>query len=702
MAVIHPSYGRVVPPQVKDLLVRKRLQGPGRDLLSHRVTTVVAPAGYGKSVWVSSLLDEPDWPLTAWLNLEQHDAEPSNLFYDLIYSIKRVLPDFGEKSLRTVASLESVVRDWVFAVTVFLEELPQDVELVLVLDDIHFIHESNVACAIIERILRLMPDNVHFVLLGRSFPPIKLYTYQLSGALLEIPGSQLLFTLEEACSLLSLMELAMTAREIAAIHVWTEGWAVGLRLAGIYMKQSGDSADKVIQSSGEEISGLYQYLSNELLDTLPEHIKDFLLNASLLPYLEAELCDTVFQCTNSSGILERLHNSSLLSRVEGQPVTWRIHHLIGDYLSEKAAKSGAPEHIAAIRRRASAFFELKGDIERAVEQAVACSGWTKAAALLHNYGYDYFICTARLDALLKWIEQLPENLVEEDHWLLYFKARSIIQIDDNEAMSLLSASAEEAVKKGDAKCEACCLLAMISSSVFNGDLNKEKEVGQLLLSKPSLLKNPQSREAALTGALWHVMFIDDLPQGLKLSRTALRLKLSPEFRINALYISAFIHCRAGNLSYSRQLIEEVLSMPFIRESELWTAMGYVLLTVVFYLSGDYEALEDACGKLQAFGEKYNMVIHLGRVSTFTAPIYTPVKAVIQKQGARLSLHTAVLLREEAFLSLILQPLKICCRASGPVKMPGTCCRRLKSLWTSWRLSLTVKAMTTLYSPSAQS
>lgn len=620
MTVLPPTYGRVVPPRVKNLLVRERLQELGRGLLSHRVTTVVAPAGYGKSVWISSLLNEPDWPLTAWLNLEQHDAEPSNLLYDLIYAIKRVFPDFGEKSLRIVASLESAVRDWLFAVTNFLEELPQDRELVLVLDDIHFIHESSVACSIIEHILRLMPDNVHFVLLGRSGLPIKLYPYQLSGNLLEIPSSRLLFTIDETRSLLSLMELAMTAREISAIHSWTAGWAVGLRLAGIYMKQSGEDPDKVIQSSGEEISGLYQYLSNELLDTLPEYMKDFLLNASLLPYLEADLCDTAFQRTDSSAILEQLHNNGLLSRVEGQPVTWRIHHLIGDYLAEKAAESRTPEDVAAVRSRASVFFEGKGNIERAVEQAAAFSDWSRAAELLHNHGYDYFIRTARLEVLHKWIEQLPETLVDEDHWLLYFKARSIIQIDDNEAMSLLSASAEEAVKKGDAKCEACCLLAMISSAVFNGDLNKEKEVGQLLLSKPALLKNPQSREAALTGALWHVMFIDDLPQALKLSRTALRLKLSPEFRINALYISAFIHCRAGNLSYSRQLIEEVLSM--LGENELWEAMGYVLLTVVFYLSGDYEALEEACSKLQDFGEKYNMVIHLGRVHFHRAHIYS--------------------------------------------------------------------------------
>jgi ATP-dependent transcriptional regulator len=589
-------------------------------MLSHRITTVVAPAGYGKSVWVSSLLDEPHWPLTAWLNLEQHDAEPSNLLYDLIYAIKRVLPDFGEKLLLTVTSLESVIRDWTIAITIFLEELPQDQKLVLVLDDVHFIHESTVACAIIERILRLMPDNIYLVLLGRSSLPIKLYNQQLGGNLLEIQGSQLLFTLEEARSLLSLMELTLTANETAAMHAWTEGWAVGLRLAGIYIKQSGNDPDKVIRVSRQEDSSLYQYLSNELLGTLPERMKDFLLNASLLPYLETELCNAAFQCTDSSTMLEKLHNYSLLSRVEGQPVTWRIHHLIGDYLADKAIKFWQPEHISDIRSRAGAFFEAKGDIERAIEQAVACTDWTRAADLIHNYGYEYFMRTARLDALQKWIEQLPEDQVEGDHWLLYFKGRSIIQIDDNEAMAILSASAEMAVQKGDVKCEACCLLAMISSAVFNGDLNKEKEVGQRLLSKPSLLKDPQSREAALTGALWHVMFVDDLQQGLKLSRTALRLKLGPEFRINALFISAFIHCRAGNLSHARQLIEEALSVPFIRENELSTAFAYVLLTVILYLAGDDAALEETCGKLQHIAEKYNMVIHLGRVHYHRAHI----------------------------------------------------------------------------------
>lgn len=620
MTILPPAYGRIAPPRVKNLLIRERLKDLGQQLLAHSVTTVVAPAGYGKSVWVSSLLEETGWPLTAWLNLEQHDAEASNLLYDLIYAIKRILPDFGARSLRTVVSLESVIRDWPIAVTVFIEELPQDLELVLVLDDVHFIHESTVACAVIERILRLMPANIHLVLISRSGLPLKLYRQQLSGNLLEVHGGQLLFTLEETRSLLSLMELTLTAEETAAIQDRTEGWAVGLRLAGIYMKQSGDNPDRVIRLSGQEDSNLCQYLSNELLAALPEQMMDFLLNSSLLPYLETELCNASFQYADSSVMLEQLHNYSFLSREEGQPVTWRIHHLIGDYLAERAAKLRSPGYITAVRSRAGAFLEASGDIDRAIEQAVACSDWTKAASLIYNYGYDYFMRTARLDSLYKWIERLPEDQVAGDHWLLYFKGRSIIQIDDNEAMPILSASAEIAVQKGDVKCEACCLLAMISSAVFAGDLKKEKEVGQRLLAKPLLLKDPQSREAALTAALWHVMFIDDLQQGLKLSRTALRLKLNPEFRINALYISAFIHCRLGNLSYARQLIEEALSVPFVRENELLAVFGYVILSVVLYLAGDDVALEETCLKILPIAQKYNMVIHSGRVHFHRAHI----------------------------------------------------------------------------------
>ncbi len=102
------------------------------------------------------------------------------------------------------------------------------------------------------------------------------------------------------------------------------------------------------------------------------------MDASLLPYLEENLCNAAFQCQDSSLKLEQLHAYGLLSLVEGEDLTWRMHHLIAEFLENKAVKLRPPEYIMAIRKRAGAFFENYGDIDRAIEQAMVCSDWNLA------------------------------------------------------------------------------------------------------------------------------------------------------------------------------------------------------------------------------------------------------------------------------------------------------------------------------------
>jgi ATP/maltotriose-dependent transcriptional regulator MalT len=133
------AHNRIAPDRVKNYIRRERLLEHGRSVLLRRVTTVVAPAGYGKSAWAASLLDETDWPCTAWLNLDNRDMKPFFLLYHLIEAMQSVLPDFGEESLRIMKSLDDAGLDCLIAVSALIEELPREQEIVLVIDDYHLV-----------------------------------------------------------------------------------------------------------------------------------------------------------------------------------------------------------------------------------------------------------------------------------------------------------------------------------------------------------------------------------------------------------------------------------------------------------------------------------------------------------------------------------------------------------------------------------
>lgn len=612
---------QLLAPKIKHSLPRQRLNDLGLAILSHRVTTVIAPAGYGKSVWVASLLNQPSWPLTAWLSLDFHDNEPACLLYHMVHALKAILPDFGSDSLRTLGSVERISRDWSIVVNTFVAELPLNPELVLVLDDFHLIHENTVARSMIEYLIRSLPGNIHLAIISRVTPLLNLYQQELSGHLLKIDRQHLLFSREETAGLLALLELDLPIKDIDSIYQRTEGWAVGLRLSALVIKLSGGNLTQAKKKLMQKNSNLHQYLSHELLASLPEPLQDFFMASSLLPYLEAELCDTAFKRSDSSAMLEELHAQGLLSQVHDQPVTWRMHHLIGEFLADYLTHLRKPEYIAQIRKRASHYMEKTGNIDGAMEQAVMSGDWDRAAGLINKYGDNYYMLGSRQEALYHWIECLPSQIVSNNHRLLYYKGKSLLQIDDKEAVALLSSAAEIAAGHGDEVTELDCVLAMLTAQVLTGNVKQSETIGRFINANPSLVNHPHARGQALNIALGHAIFADDLQQGLQLSHRALRLKLPWELRMTVLYGSAIIQHRQGKLDYARHLVEEALAMPLVQANERLSVTGYVLLSTVLVLSGDTIPLENTCHQVLQLSEKYNMTSDLGRGHRALARMY---------------------------------------------------------------------------------
>ncbi|RJX20782.1 MAG: hypothetical protein C4575_05500 [Desulforudis sp.] len=604
-------HAQLIPPRVKNHIRRVRLRDLGLSILTHRVTTVTAPAGYGKSVWVSSLLEEPGWPPTAWLSLDRHDSEPSFLLYHLIHAIKRVLPEFGSQSLRTMNSLEDARRDWLIAVSSLIEEIQGEREFVLVLDDFHLVDTSVAIHDILEHLIRWLPNGIHLVLISRNSLPLNLYQEQLSGELLEIGSARLLFSIEEVRQLLSLLDLKLGKKDVKVVYARTEGWAAGLRLLGMLIKQSGGDMKKTMSALKGKDADLYTYLGNELLKYLPNERQTFLLDSSLLPYLEPGLCTVALKCDDSEVIIKQLHSHGLLSRTEGDTVTWRLHQLMGEFLEQKASQLRALEYMVSVRRRAAGFLERNGDIDRALEQLVACDDWSDAVKLIHSHGEKYFMDCGRLDALHSWISRLPEDLVNSDYWLLYFKGMSILHINQEEALDTLSRAADSAGENGDIKCQIRSLFAIIGVYTFANNMQKIEETAGRIPVAAALLKSSWSRGIVLAAALGRAAWEDNLRQGVWLSRLTGKSKLDPLSRTAYIGFSCMIQFRMGNLTSAVELIEKLLADPYVQENERWTGEAYAIYSVICELTGNHHKLGEVSKELLRLGQKYHAPHQLG-------------------------------------------------------------------------------------------
>src|SRR5262249_35596714 len=106
-------------------------------------------------------------------------------------------------------------------------------EIVLVLDDYHTIAAPDIHRAI-QFLLDHLPPYLHLLIISRSAPPLLLSRLSARGLLTEIHTVDLRFTPDEAARFLTeVMQLPLSAGEIAALEARTEGWITGLHLAAL-------------------------------------------------------------------------------------------------------------------------------------------------------------------------------------------------------------------------------------------------------------------------------------------------------------------------------------------------------------------------------------------------------------------------------------------------------------------------------------
>ena len=329
-----------VPPPQPNLVPRPRLiqRLEGGLHQGQRLTLVSAPAGFGKttllSAWVAGRRER-----VAWLSLDADDNEPPRFWTYLIAALQTVqgrvgsdaAPALGQEALQLFQvpnppSIETIL-------TRLLNEiaaLPD--EIILVMDDYHVISTQEIQEGL-AFLLAHHPPPLHLVISTRADPPLPIVRLRARGQLTELRADELRFTPQETASFLNeLMGLDLLPEDIAALEARTEGWVVGLRLAGLSMQGRTDPRAFIRAFTGSHHYVL-EYLTQEVLNRQSEATRRFLDETSILGRLCGPLCDAVTGDQDGAATLARLHRDNLFTVPLDEAHHWyRYHHLFADLL----------------------------------------------------------------------------------------------------------------------------------------------------------------------------------------------------------------------------------------------------------------------------------------------------------------------------------------------------------------------------------
>ena len=251
---------------------------------------------------------------------------------------------------------------------------------------------------------------MHLVIASRADPPLPLARLRARGELVEIRAADLRFTPDEAAAYFNdVMALDLATTELAILAGRTEGWIAALQLAALSM-QGRDNVAEFIKGFAGDDRYIVDYLVEEVLQRQPQHVREFLLQTSVLNRLTGPLCDAVTEQDGGKAMLEALDRANLfLVPLDDRRQWYRYHHLFGDVLRAHLANE-QPDQVVELHRRASAWYEQNAERPEAIRHALSAGDFGHAADLVELEWPA--LARARQEVTLRgWLDALPDELL---------------------------------------------------------------------------------------------------------------------------------------------------------------------------------------------------------------------------------------------------------------------------------------------------
>ncbi len=381
---------------------------------------ISAPAGYGKSTLVSKWLEGYDCS-SAWLSLDTEDSDLATFFNYFLAAVRTQFPKKCSRSLALLRSSElpplSLLAD------ILINDLFEiEKRFILVLDDYGHIHNPNID-ELLNQLLKHVLPNFHLFILTRRDPPLPLNTLRAKGKLKEIRQSALQFTATEISAFLQkAVNVTIDEASLSLLEEKTEGWPAGLRMLSIALRNRNDIKEFMRELKGDT-RHIRDYLMAEVLSRQQPEIRDCLLKASILNRFCASLLDALFSPEiEGETFIERLDESNLFSIPLDDRRKWfRFHHLFRDLLKLSLDRRYEPDEIAALHKKASAWFDEKRLIEEALEYALKSGDNANVAHLVEKYRHD-IMNQEEWPRLARWLDKISSDVIIKSLALLISKA----------------------------------------------------------------------------------------------------------------------------------------------------------------------------------------------------------------------------------------------------------------------------------------
>jgi LuxR family maltose regulon positive regulatory protein len=364
-----------------NLIKRRRLIDRLRSNRALSASFICAGPGWGKTTVAAQFLDTVDAP-AVWCDLDPADSDIAVFFRYLVQAIQQAAPGFGHSTLNLLSSGGGSRIDQL--ADLFIYELSEAIErkLIVVLDNIHNTFSAEWSAPVFYRILQLLPNNVHFILLARVAPGFTFSRMRSKQTMDQIDDRALAFTRGEVASLFrGVLDDAETLNRLLD---WTQGWVAGLQI--IRKAVAADPSlrrqeiENIITRSEREI---FDYFADRVYRAEPSAVRELLIRSSLPTHLTCEVLSGALGLRVTPETLHAaVRENVFLTRLAGESDTFVYHPLFRDFLRKQLKEEITPEQHSDMHCRLGCYYAAREEWARALEHFFKAGDEASAARTL--------------------------------------------------------------------------------------------------------------------------------------------------------------------------------------------------------------------------------------------------------------------------------------------------------------------------------
>jgi len=423
------TLAKLTRPDAGEALLRGRLFSQLVTARNRPLIWVNAPAGAGKTTLISSYIESKN-ERNLWYQIDKGDADMATFFHYMGQAVKSACRN--RKKMPTL-SPEYQLGVAEFSRNYFREVFSRlNAPALLVLDNFQDAGEGAELYKMLAGAFAEIPKGINVVIISRTEPPAPFARLRANQQLSQIVWADLQFTIEEELAVTQQRypNRNITKQQLQKLNTHIRGWISGL----ILLLEQEVELDE-IEFENKELSPeyLFDYFATEIFYKIDTQTQQFLMKTAMLPKMTASICKQLTDNSAAKKILTELVRKQYFTVRHGLlKSSYEYHPLFREFLLNQAQEIFDQDEYKSLQSTAGILLAGKGDIDNAMILLEQGENWPAMTELILKYAKEQ-IELGRNRQVSHWIQALPDDVIEQQPWLIYWHGMSRLQYENNAA-----------------------------------------------------------------------------------------------------------------------------------------------------------------------------------------------------------------------------------------------------------------------------